>query len=218
MLLVLPIGACFHVAGETSPAAPAEPPGQLAADIAESENLFLAHNVGFGPAVAYTAQTRSQGGVVVTATPARLEAEAWNSWPDGTARLVNDAVAFGMEIAIHPDPDHASVQWDPRHTELAVNTTDQVFPPAIEPDEILTRLLLLARYEARGGLPPDAQLRLRNADAFRTAYLTTAPAPSAVGTVIFPAPAANLFAVALQLKLGVEVDGSRVETFVFLFE
>ena len=144
----------------------------------------------------------------------RLEAKPWNVWPDGTARLFNDAVAFGMDVEIR-GPD---IAWDARHTQLAVNTQEQIFPPAISPDDLLTRLLLFARYEAVGGLPPDAQLRLRNADGFRSAYLPTTAGSSAAGTIVFPAPAGQLFAVALELTLGVQVGSSRVESFVFLFE
>ena len=184
------------------------------ADIAASKHMFLAHGLGFGPMVDLAPQVQVHGGVEATAVPIRLENQPWNAWPDGTARLFNDAVAFGMAVEIRG----SNVSWDPRHTELAVNTAEQVFPPAIVPDDVLNRLLVVARYEARGGLPPDAQLRLRNAGAFRSAYLGSSPGTYAAGIIIFPAPAARLFAVALQLTLGVQVDESRVETFVFLFE
>ena len=183
-------------------------------EIARTRHVILQHDVGFGPVVDFEPQTQTRDGVQVTAGPIRLEAEPWNVWPDGTARLFNDAVAFAVHVHIRGP----GVRWDTAHTRLAVNTTEQVFAPAPAPDDALMHLFWLARSESRAGLPPDSELRLRNADGYRAAYLPTSRGPEATGMIVFPAPAARLFAVALELTLGVEVGGSRVEEFIFLFE
>ncbi len=187
---------------------------QIIADLESTRRFYFESNAAFGPAVTLTAQTQTRGGVEVRAQAVRLEAEPWNAWPDGTARLLNDTVAFGVRVEIHGD----DVRWDPSHTELAVNTTEQVFPPALSADQVLDHLLWLARHEAELGLPPDAQLRLRNAEGLRAAYLPSVSGEAASGVILFPAPAGRLFAFALQLTLGVELEGGRVEEFVFLFE
>lgn len=212
LLLIVGCGGC--AATHPAPSRPT-PDRDLSANVAEAHHMLLGTAVAYGPVVSFDTQTRTRDGMVVTARAVKLEDQPWNVWPDGSARLLNDAQGYAVVVAI----TGAQVRWDPAHTELAVNTTDQVFPPASTPEELLTPLLLLARYEAQLGLEQDTQLRLRSAEGFRSAYLSTKEAEGqAAGIVVFPAPAARLFAVALQLTLGVIVDGKRMEEFTFLFE
>ncbi len=210
--LWLASGCAHHPTGSSgAPRSPAT--ASVVDEITRTRKFVLQHDVAFGPVVRLEQQTQTRDGIEVSARPVRLEAEPWNSWPDGTARLFNDAVAFGIEVDIRG----ADVRWDAAHTQLAVNTTDQVFPPAPSAAETLLHLLWLARDEARAGLAPDSELRLKSSDAYRAAYLSTTPGAEAAGLIVFPAPAAQLFAVALQLTLGIEV-GDREEQFTFLFE
>jgi hypothetical protein len=177
--------------------------------------MLLGAAVAYGPVVSFDAQTQTKNGVAVIAHAIRLEDQSWNIWPDGSARVLNDAQGFGLQVEISGN----RVRWDPAHTELAVNTTDQIFPPAPTAEELLTPLMLLARYEAQLGLGVDTQLRLRSADGLRSAYLSIEEEEGrTAGVVIFPAPASRLFAVCLQLTLGVVVDGTRMEAFTFVFE
>lgn len=177
--------------------------------------MMLGSAVAYGPVVSLDAQTQARNGIEVTARAVRLESQPWNIWPDGSARLLNDAQGFALMVEI----SGGRVRWDPAHTELAVNTTEQIFPPAPTPEELLTPLMLLARYEAQLGLGDDTQLRLRSADGLRSAYLSSADAVGkTTGIVIFPAPASRIFAVCLQLTLGVVADGTRMDTFTFVFE
>lgn len=213
IVAALALGACAaHLPGLPENTAMND---ELSSSVRAARHMFFDHDIAYGPVVTYDAQTRSQAGVRVTARPVRLEAQPWNVWPDGTARLLNDAQGFAIDVRI----DGARTRWDPAHTELAVNTTEQVFPPAPTPDELLTPLLLLTRYEAQLGAPPDAQLRLRNADGFRAAYLSDVPqGGSHAGVIVFPAPAARMFAVAMRVTVGVIVNDTQLEQFTFLFE
>ena len=165
--------------------------------------------------VSLTPQTWSDDGIVVTAQPVRVEGAAWNDWPDGSARLFNDALGFVVQVRMEGKP---SVRWDPSHTSLAVNDSDQVFAPVSTADELLGHLQRGARLEVRAGLPANLSLRLRNADEFRRAYLSTEGGPVSEGIVFFPAPARTLQVIAMELRLGVVVSGDRLHELRFLFE
>lgn len=154
--------------------------------------------------VALAPQTWTADGLVVTAQPVRVEGAAWNAWPDGTARLFNDALGFVVQVKMEGKP---SVRWDPSHTALAVNDSDQVFTPVSSAEDLLEHLQRGARLEVRAGLPANLSLRLRNADEFRRAYLPIEGAPMTEGLIFFPAPARTLQVVAMELRLGVVVSG-----------
>jgi len=211
-LLIMSCGGCAAV--HPTQARP-EPDRDLSANINEARHMLLGRAVGYGPVVSFDAQTLTRDGVTVTARAVKLEEQPWNIWPDGSARLLNDAQGYGVIVTL----TGAHLRWDPSHTELAVNTTDQVFPPAPTPEELLTPLLMLARYEVQLGLEQDTQLRLRSAEGFRSAYLSTKESDEKnEGIIVFPAPASRLFAVCLQLTIGVVADGKRLDEFTFLFE
>ncbi len=160
-------------------------------------------------------QTWTAEGLVVTVTPERAEGASWNGWPDGSARLFNDSLGFLIRVHIQ---GKGQVRWDPSHTSLAVNDSDQVFVPVPGPDDLLGHLLRGARMETRAGLPPNLSLRLRNADEFRRNYLSSESAPVVDGVMLFPAPARTLQVLAMELRLGVVVEGDRLHELRFLFE
>ena len=186
---------------------------ELARDLREA---WLNRDTVPGPVVSYTPQTRSEGGLVLTVAPALPEDEPWNAWPDGTARLFNDGVGYLWRVQIASDKP---VRWSPPHTQLAVNDTEQTFLPVAEPDDLLMPLRRGAALETTAGVAPDLSLRMRNADPFRRAYLGTNTATGARdGVVVFPAPTRNLQAVAMELTLGVWVEGEGIRQYRFLFE
>jgi hypothetical protein len=161
-------------------------------------------------------QTQERDGVRVTVAPVSAERQAWNAWPDGTARFFNDAGGYLWTIHVESD---APVRWDPRATALAVNDTDTVFTAAVGPEEMLHPILQAAAHESLSGAGGDYGLRLRNAEDFRRAYLPTRELPGvADGVVFFPAPAFRLQALALELRLAFVVDGGGSREFRFLFE
>lgn len=161
-------------------------------------------------------QTAADAGVEVTVAPLRVEAQPWNEWPDGTARLFNDGVGYLWSVEIR---GRVASHWAPAQTVLAVNDTEQTFTPAGAADALLEHLLYGARAELEAGLPPDLGLRLRNADPFRRAYLgTDTRTGDRTGVILFPAPATQLQGLAAELTLGVWVEGVGVRTFDFLFQ
>lgn len=173
--------------------------------------LFQRHRVP-GPNLSYEPQTVEVQGLRVTAHPALAEEQPWNLWPDGTARLFNDTVGYLWVLDIEAS---APVRWDPGRTRLAVNDTEQVFPPASGPDELLTHLLTGARWEVALGAAGELNLRARAADGFRQLYLGSAPiAGHQEAIVVFPAPTERIHAVAMQLTVAFE-DG---RSFEYLFE
>jgi hypothetical protein len=208
------LAGCAHRATRALDAITGGQDAELIDEITRTRQFVLQHDVAFGPVVRLEPQSQTRDGVRVTARPVRLEAEPWNTWPDGTSRLFNDAIAFGVQIDMHGQ----GLRWDPAHTQLAVNTSEQVFPPAPSAGDALLHLLWLSRDEARAGLAPDAELRLKSAGPYRDAYLSSIPGSDITGLIVFPAPAAQIFAVTLELRLAVEVSGHRTDDFVFLFE
>lgn len=169
-----------------------------------------------GPVVTGTPQTQEKGGLAVTVTPVRAEDQPWNAWPDGTARLFNDAIGYLWLVELESD---RPTRWSPAHTQLAVNDTEQTFLPIAEPDDLLMHLMSGAMLETRVGAPANLSLRMRSADDFRRAYLGTEPRAGArTGVLMFPAPTRNLQAVAMELTLGVWTEGDGVREYRFLFE
>ncbi|MCM2305585.1 MAG: hypothetical protein NDJ72_12840 [Elusimicrobia bacterium] len=168
------------------------------------------------PTLSFASQTREDAGLKVTVTPLLPEDQAWNAWPDGTARLFNDSVGYLWRVQVEAD---RPIQWSPTHTRLAVNDTDQVFPVAPVADELLMPLLQGAALEAALDARGDLKLRARAADEFRRAYLTTrGTAGIQQGVVVFPAPTRNIHAVAMELTVGLVVEGEGVREYRFLFE
>ncbi len=222
--LVLGLMACVRPASTPGPSAQADaalaPPEDERAGYArlvdELRQVWLDKDTVPSPIVSYAPQTRTDGGVAVTVAPALPEAEAWNAWPDGTARLFNDGIGYLWRVQVTSD---RPVRWSPPHTQLAVNDTEQTFVAAVEPDDLLVPLLRGAALETRAGGPPDLALRMRNADDFRKAYLGVDPRTGTrEGVLVFPAPARNLQAVAMELTLGLVVEGEGVRQYRFLFE
>lgn len=168
------------------------------------------------PTLSFTPQTQVRGELRLTVAPLLAERQAWNAWPDGTARLFNDSVGYVWAVRIEaPRP----VRWSPVGTALAVNDTEQVFPVAATPDEVLVHLVRGAAWEAAVGKRADFALRARKADGFRRAYLNAADRVGIQeGILIFPAPTRNIHAVAMNLVIGLVVDDLETETFTFLFE
>jgi hypothetical protein len=168
------------------------------------------------PTVSFDPQTQEQDGVRVTVSPILAEKEAWNAWPDGTARLFNDSVGYLFRVHVE---SAAPARWNPARTSLAVNDTDLRFAVATTPDEVLQQLLDAARVEQAVAGRGDLNLRARSADDFRRAYLPTEPAAGPRdGIVVFPAPARSLQALAMEVTVGVVVDGAGGREFKFLFE
>ena len=152
----------------------------------------------------------------MTVAPALAERQAWNAWPDGTARLFNDAVAFVWNVQIDGE---RPTRWDPARTSLAVNDTDQVFAASAIPEGVLGPILQGAALEAMLGMQGDLALRARSADPFRQAYLDTRSVVGANdGVVVFQTPTQNIHAVAMQLTVSVVVEGGGTQEFRFLFE
>ena len=169
-----------------------------------------------GPVVSGAPQTQEQGGLAVTVTPVRAEDQRWNDWPDGTARLFNDAIGYLWRIELRSD---RQTRWSPAHTQLAVNDSELTFLPIAEPDDLLMHLMSGAMLETRVGAPANLSLRMRSADDFRQAYLGTDPRSGVrEGVLVFPAPTRNLQAVAMELTLGVWTEGDGVREYRFLFE
>lgn len=169
-----------------------------------------------GPVVSYATQTQGQGRFSVTVAPVLAEGQPWNKWPDGTARLFNDAVGYLWRIEVHSEGE---ARWSPGHTVLAVNDSEQTFLAIAEPDDILLHLMTGAREERRVGAPANLSLRIRNADDFRQAYLgTDARAGDHTGLLLFPAPTRHLQAVAMELTVGFWTEAEGVKQYRFLFE
>ncbi|MDP2306200.1 MAG: hypothetical protein Q8P18_09230 [Pseudomonadota bacterium] len=169
-----------------------------------------------GPVVSYEAQTQRQEHFSVTVSPVLAERQPWNEWPDGTARLFNDAIGYLWRVEVHSDQE---ARWSPAHTVLAVNDSEQTFLAIAQPDDLLVHLLTGAREERRVGAPANLSLRIRNADDFRHAYLgTDARAGDRTGVLVFPAPTRNLQAVAMQLTVGFWTEDEGVKQYRFLFE
>jgi hypothetical protein len=169
-----------------------------------------------GPVVSYAPQTQGHEHFSVTVAPVLAEGQPWNEWPDGTARLFNDAVGYLWRIEVRSDRE---TRWSPAHTELAVNDTEQTFLAVAQPDDLLVHLLTGAREEMRVGAPANLSLRIRNADDFRRAYLgTDARKGDRSGVLLFPAPTRNLQAVAMQLTVGFWTEADGVKEYRFLFE
>lgn len=168
------------------------------------------------PSTSLAPQTQEHGGVRATVAPISAEGQAWNVWPDGTARLFNDGVGYLWVVSIEAA---GSTRWSAPDTHLAVNDTELVFEPMVDPEAILDHLVQGARIEAAFGIDGDLGARVAASGAFRDAYLDDSPAKGAhSGVLLFPAPASDLHAMAMQLTLGVDVAGQGVEEFVFLFE
>lgn len=223
-LLVAGCAAGLPRARIADPAAGARPPPErfeeqrarfveLRADV-RTERLL--RNRTPGPSTSLLPQTLEHEGVSATVQPVSAEAQAWNRWSDDTARLFNDSSGYLWSIAVSSE---RPARWSPDHTRLAVNDTEQVFPPAEEADEILQHLVHGALLERAFGLDPELSPRMEAADGFRSAYLGQSPvAGTQEGVLMFPAPAAHLHAVAMELTLGIEVSGRGVQEFRFLFE
>jgi hypothetical protein len=168
------------------------------------------------PVVSFSPQQQERDGVRVTVAPILAEAQPWNTWPDGGARLFNDALGYLWTIRVE---SLRPVRWNPSRTELAVNDTEQVFAVAPRADDVLVPLLNLAAWEAAVGARSDFALRMRRAGDFRHAYLTSdATTGSREGIVVFPAPSASIQCVAMQLTVGLVTDEGKAEEFRFLFE
>lgn len=204
------------------PVLPSGPPpearetGTYAEMLAALRAEWLAADTIAAPVVSYDAQTRDGDGVVVTVAPGLPEDQPWNHWPDGSARLFNDGVGYLWLVRIDSE---RPARWSPEHTRLAVNVAEQTFDPAVVPDDLLLPLLRGAAVETRLGVSTDLSLRLRNADGFRRAYLGTAVLAGArEGVVVFPAPVRNVQTVAMELTLGVWVEGDGLREYRFLFE
>ncbi|MFN7144494.1 MAG: hypothetical protein ACK4YP_12015 [Myxococcota bacterium] len=219
-LLALPACGRPPAPGAAADVSAEAPPGtderaQYAAWVSELSQAWLDRGTVPSPVVSFAPQSATDGGLVVTVAPGLPEDQAWNAWPDGTARLFNDGIGYLWRVSIASD---RAVRWSPAHTQLAVNDTDQTFLPVVEPDELLVHLLRGAALETRAGGPPNLSLRIRNADEFRRAYLGTEPTTARDAVVVFPAPSRTLQAVAMELTLGLWVEGSGVRQYRFLFE
>lgn len=208
---------CAHA--RSMPAADPELDEQRARfeDIAgEMRHALLDRHTVPAPTLSFDPQTREDAGVKVTVTPLLPEEQAWNAWPDGSARLFNDSVGYLWSVRVEAD---RPIQWSPTHTRLAVNDTEQVFPVASVADEMLMPLLQGAALEAALDARGDLKLRARAADEFRHAYLSTrGSAGMQQGVFVFPAPTRNIHAVAMELTLGLVVEGEGVREYRFLFE
>lgn len=216
--LMLTLGGCAHLRG--GPSAGSEEVLAQRAQFTElagqMRRALLDRDTVPAPAVSFTPQTRDDAGVRVTVTPLLPEQQPWNAWPDGTARLFNDSVGYLWEVRVDAD---RGVQWSPTHTRLAVNDTEQVFDVAAVADELLMPILQGAALEAALDVPGDLGLRARAADDFRQAYLLTRSTAGAQrGVLMFPAPTANIQAVAMELTVGLVVEGEGLRTYRFLFE
>ncbi|MFZ5475815.1 MAG: hypothetical protein ACOZNI_03490 [Myxococcota bacterium] len=204
--------------------APPPPVERLAESVAEFEAVademrraYLARDTVPAPTLASEApQTVELDGVRVTVSPVSAERQAWNAWPDGTARLFNDGLGYLWRVHLETERD---VRWDPAATALAVNDSDQVFTPAVGPDELLQPVLQGAMLESALGARGDLALRARAADDFRRAYLSTRASPGPRdGVVVFPAPTRQIHTVAMELRLALVVEGVGDREFRFLFE
>jgi hypothetical protein len=182
---------------------------------ARMREVLLLRDVVAPPTIAMRPQTRSQGLLRVTATPVLAEEQPWNQWPDGTARLFNDGVGFLVHVRVEGP---AGVRWVPSATRLAVNALDDVYEAAGSPEELFEPIVRAAAIETLFGGADDFARRVDAAGPFVEAYLSRSAAQDRDGLdgiVVFPAPAGQLHAVALQLTLGVEgPDGAQAFTFV----
>ncbi len=168
-----------------------------------------------GPNLSLAPQTTTGRGLKITVRPSSAESQVWNSWPDGTARLFNDAVGYLWVVELDTA---APATWLPSASQLAVNDTEQVFKPAAGPDDALMHLLTAARLETALGSSGDLDLRVRAADPFRQAYLASTPIVGHHEAVIlFPAPARTIHAIAMELRLSFDT-AEGVQHFDWLFE
>lgn len=182
---------------------------------ADLRRELLERNRVAGPNLSTAPQTAAADGIKVTVHPASAEGQAWNSWPDGTARLFNDSTGYLWIVEVDsPGP----ISWLPAGSQLAVNDTEQVYRVAAGPDEVLTHLLTAARLETALASSGDLDLRVRAADAFRQVYLARTPLTGHhEAVVMFPAPAGRIHAIAMELSLSFQTP-SGVRRFDWLFE
>jgi hypothetical protein len=177
--------------------------------------VLLFRDVVAPPTIAMRPQTRSVGEVRVTATPVLAEAQEWNQWTDGTARLFNDGIGFLVHVRAEGP---AGLRWLPAATQLAVNELDNVYAPAADPEELFEPIVRAAALETVLGGSGDFVRRADAAGPFVAAYLSRSPkrgTDALDGIVVFPAPASQMHAAAMQLTLGFEGPaGQEAITFV----
>lgn len=211
-------GCAARSVAPESPGSASRPPAPAPeqAWLEELTTVWLARDTVPTLVVSTAPQRQGDGVLEVTVAPVRPEEQPWNAWPDGTARLFNDSAGYLWSVQVRSS---RTVRWSPAHTLLAVNDSEQTFIPVAEPDTLLAPLLEGRRVETRAGGAQDLALRMRNADAFRSAYLPTAAQVGVQeGVVVFPAPTRTLQAVAMQLTMGFWVEGEGVRSYTFLFE
>ena len=217
--LLLVVMACSRSSLTLSPLTASEPSADRQtydAATAALQQQYLDRGTVARLAVDHAPQSQTRGDLLLTVAPVSAEDQAWNAWPDGTTRLFNDAIGYLWRVSIRSEH---TVRWSPAHTQLAVNDSEQTFLAVAEPDALLEHLMLGARFETRVGAPPNLSLRMRGADDFRRAYLgTDARAGDRDGVLLFPAPARNLQAVAMELTIGLWREEDGVQTYRFLFE
>ncbi len=200
-LALIPLLACASRARAPSSTAL---PDERARRFEELRVLFhdavLARDTVPPPTLSFSASDVTVSGTRVVARPILAESQPWNDWPDGSARLFNDGAGYLWEVSVSPP-----ARWVAARTSLAVNDTEQTFPAAESADAVIEPLMRTAALEAMIGGVGELNLRVRAADAFRKAYLRDGAAGT--GVVVFPAPSRQIHAVAMELHLGLVVDG-----------
>lgn len=164
--------------------------------------------------------TATSGDVRATARVLRPEEAEWNRWPDGGARLFNDAAALLFVVRVEGT---GPLRWVPAATRLELNDERTSILAASSGEPLLGDLLVNAYLEERFGLDGDLVDRARGAGPYRAAYLPlTSDGGVLEGLVAFPLIAdgrsvADLHVVALRLTLGVVGDADGAHTLVFVF-
>lgn len=168
------------------------------------------------PGVDPSPQERRLPGVGVEVRPLRPEEVAWNQWDAETSRLFNNAAGYLWAVQIESS---STLRWLPDQSRLLVNEQANEFSPSPTPSVVLRELALLSQWQRTGEAPYDFQSRLAAATPFKERYLPlTVPPGDHAFVVLFPAPAARLDPVAMQLELAFYREGRGVERFSYLFE
>lgn len=148
--------------------------------------------------------------------PLRAEEQEWNRATGRESKLFNNARGYLWEVSIRSE---IPSRWVPRGTALHINQAGNVFPAAAAPEECYRDLTLMAWWQMDGTMDLGIEERLSSAGEFHALYLPSdIPPGEHTFVVFFPAPAAILDPVAVQVDLQFALEGLGTRSFSVLFE
>lgn len=212
ILSVILVASCAHPSAWRG--VDREERAQVAEQLDAFRDFWLAPAHLPAPPVELAEPTVRVDGVVGTLRRVRAEDEDWNQFPAGDLRLFNDRAAWMFAVHL---TGTGEVRWVPEGSRLDVNVDDDPHLPASSPELLLQPLVDAARRQERWVLDGDLHVRLREARAFRAAYLPTSSAPVLDGVVAFPRRDGDGPVAAMRVTLQVE-DDEGLHTLSWLFE